>query len=179
MNFSIDSNILIALVNPKDRLHQKSISIMNNSQNDCIVLCSTVLSESQNLFRNRINQIVVEIIQFLPNFQNKKMSQMEYQEQMIISFRKMKSKNPAISNFLDLVYIEILKFLKDNDSYMIPAFLSQLAINYSQSLYKKLDETHPNAGKVIVLDHNNLKAVKEATIGTYFKTLMMREFFMN
>ncbi|ETA67372.1 hypothetical protein MettiDRAFT_0793 [Methanolobus tindarius DSM 2278] len=169
MNYSIDSNILIALINPKDRLHKRAISIMKNGRNDYIILCSTVLSESQNLFRNRINQIIVEIIQFLPNFQNKKMSQMEYQEQLIISFKKIKSSNPGISNFLDLVYNEILKFLKDNDSHMLPAFLSQLAINYSQSLYKKLDDMHSNDGKIILLNHNHLKAVKEATIGTYFK----------
>jgi hypothetical protein len=168
MNFSIDSNILIAIVNPHDRLHERSIILIKGSS-DHLILCSTVLSESGNLFRNKINQIVVEIIRFLPDLQNKKISQMEYQEQLIISLRKIRSKNPGIANFLDLVYNEILVFLKDNDSYGLPSFLSQLAVKYSQSLYRKLDQINANESRIILLDQANLKPIKTATTGTYFK----------
>jgi len=79
------------------------------------------------------------------------MTQMEYQEQLITSFRKIRSKNPGIANFLDLVYNEILVFLKDNDSYGI-----HLSGNYNNTKdhkfsFQKADllphlNNHPAAG---------------------------------
>ncbi|WP_292463442.1 hypothetical protein [Methanolobus sp.] len=171
MNFSIDSNILVASVNSKDRLHHKSIMIFKEREDGKFFLSSTVLTESQNLFRNRINQVVVEIIRLLPNFQNKRLNRMEYQEHLITSFRQIKSENPGISNFLDLVYDEVNDFLKDNDSFKLPSFLSELSVKHSQSLYKRIDEIYPNSGSLVVLNHKHLKAVKEVTLDTYFKDM--------
>ena len=168
MNFSIDSNILVALVNPKDRLNDKSSTLMETRRDNQLILCTSVLKESQTIFRNKINQIIVEIIQFLPNFQDKKVNQMEYQEQLILAFKKIKTSNPGTSNFLDLVYNEIIVFLENNDSLKLPSFLSQLAIRYAQTLYIKIEKMHPN-GNVIHLNHDNLEIIKKATSETYFK----------
>jgi len=166
MYFSIDSNIIIGVANTRDRLHEKSIRLMKDKQNDELIICMTALKESQNVFRNKINQIMVEIIQFLPNFQ-KKMTLMEAQEQIIIIFRNLESEKPEASNFLKLVYAEILDFLKENNSEKLPSFLSKLALEFSNSLIYKIEQIHDF--EVIMLNRKNLEDVKKSTVGVYFK----------
>lgn len=166
MYFSIDSNIIIGVANTRDRLHEKSIRLMKDKQNDELIICMTALKESQNIFRNKINQIMVEIIQFLPNFQ-KKMTLMEAQEQIIIIFRNLESEKPEASNFLKLVYAEILDFLKENNSEKLPSFLSKLALEFSNSLIYKIEQIHDF--EVIMLNRKNLEDVKKSTVGVYFK----------
>lgn len=166
MYFSIDSNIIIGVANTKDRLHEKSIRLMKDKQNDELIICMTALKESQNVFRNKINQIMVEIIQFLPNFQ-KKMTLMEVQEQIIIIFRNLQLEKPEASNFLELVYAEILNFLKENNSEKLPSFLSKLSIEFSSSLIYKIEQIHDF--EVIMLNRKNLEDVKKSTVGVYFK----------
>lgn len=166
MYFSIDSNIIIGVANTRDRLHEKSIRLMKDKQNDELIICMTALKESQNVFRNKINQIMVEIIQFLPNFQ-KKMTLMEAQEQIIIIFRNLESEKPEASNFLKLVYAEILDFLKENNSEKLPSFLSKLALEFSNSLIYKMEQIHDF--EVIMLNRKNLEDVKKSTVGVYFK----------
>lgn len=68
MNFSLDTNIVIGVVNNKDKLHDISINLLKEKQTDHLLLCFTVLKESQTVLRNRINEIMVEIIRYLPNF---------------------------------------------------------------------------------------------------------------
>jgi hypothetical protein len=68
-----------------------------------------------------------------------------------------------------LVYDEITIFLKDNGLEMLPSFLSQLSLKYSQQLYRKIENAHPGTINIIQIEHNNLKSIKEKTSGTYFK----------
>ncbi len=167
MNFSIDSNIIIGVANTKDRLHERSIRLMKDKQNDELFICSTVLKESQKVFINKLNQIIIDIIQFLPAFQ-KKMTLIELQEQLINIFIELKIKKPEASNFLDLLYSEIITFLKDNNSEKLPSFLSQLSIEFAQSLFDKIEQIH-SINEIIVLNHDNLEDVKKSTTGVYFK----------
>ncbi len=41
MNFSIDTNIIIGLINSKDRLHEPSMNLMNDKRNDQLFLCNS------------------------------------------------------------------------------------------------------------------------------------------
>jgi hypothetical protein len=67
MNFSLDTNIVIGLVNNKDRLHGKSMGLIKERQTDNLILCSTAIVESQTILRTKINEIMVEIIRYLPS----------------------------------------------------------------------------------------------------------------
>jgi hypothetical protein len=168
MNFSIDSNVVIGVVNYKDRLHEKSISLMKDKQNEKLFICLTVLKESQTVFRNKINQVIVEIIQFLPFFKTNKFSSMDFQAKMIENFREMKSKKPELTNFLDFIYDEIQVFLKDNKIDKLPSFLSTVSIKYSKYLPQKINQIHSNS-EVLILDKKQLDIVKKATIEIHFK----------
>jgi PIN domain nuclease of toxin-antitoxin system len=89
MNFSIDTNVIIGIVNDKDRLHDISRNLMRDKQNEKLFICKTALKESQTVFRIRINEIMGDIIQFLPKFfQNKQMSLLESQILLIEIFKE-------------------------------------------------------------------------------------------
>lgn len=170
MNFSIDTNVIIGIVNDKDRLHDMSLNLMRVKQNDKLLICKTALKESQTVFRTRINEIIGEIIQFLPKFfQNKKMSLLESQILLIEIFKELKIRKPQLTNFLNLVYHEVLTFLqKDHDIEKIPSFLSQLALQYSNLTLPKLDNIH-SIGDLIGLNLKTLGNVKQSTKDIYFK----------
>jgi len=170
MNFSIDTNVIIGIVNDKDRLHDISLNLMRDKQNDKLLICKTALKESQTVFRTRINEIIGEIIQFLPKFfQNKKMSLLESQILLIEIFKELKIRKPQLTNFLNLVYHEVLTFLqKDHDIEKIPSFLSQLALQYSNLTLPKLDNIH-SIGDLIGLNLKTLGNVKQSTKDIYFK----------
>lgn len=145
MNFSIDTNIIIGIVNDKDRLHDISINLMKDKQKEKLLICQTALKESQTLFKNRINEIMAAIIQFLPNFfQNKNLSLLDSQILLIEIFKELKNQKPKSSTFLTLVYNEIFTFLqKGQDIEKIPSFLSQLALeNFDKNFHisRRLDK---------------------------------------
>lgn len=170
MNFSIDTNVIIGIVNNKDRLNDISLNLMKDKQNEKLLICQTALKESQTVFLNRINEIMVEIIQFLPKFfQNKKMSSLESQILLIEIFKELKIRKPELTNFLDLVYHEILIFLqKGHDIKKTPSFLSQLALQYSNFTIPKLENIHSIDG-LIRLNFKTLSNVKQSTKDIYFK----------
>jgi len=170
MNFSIDTNVIIGIVNDKDRLHDISLNLMRDKQNQKLIICQTALKESQTVFRTRINEIMGDIIQYLPKFfQHKKMSLLESQILLIEIFKELKTQKPMFSNFLNLVYFEILTFLQtDFDIDKIPSFLSQLSLKYSNFILPKLENTH-SIEAIISLNFKTLSDVKQSTKEIYFK----------
>ncbi|QLC50605.1 hypothetical protein HWN40_10380 [Methanolobus zinderi] len=170
MNFSIDSNIIIGLANPKDRLHKKCLILFKDRRHDELFLCSTALKESENNFKNKINQTIVKLLkEILPIFNNTKMTKFEYQDKLVQAFKKVKSSNPGISNFLDLVYDEVVDFLQENNRDALPTFLAELGERYSQSLFKRLDQHISEEISILGLDHEHLSGIKEKTTSVYFK----------
>lgn len=170
MNFSIDTNVIIGIVNDKDRLHGISLNLMRDKQNEKLFICITALKESQTVFRTRINEIMGDIIQFLPKFfQNKKMSLLESQILLIEIFKELKDRKPELNNFLDLVFQEILTHIqKDHDIEKISSFLSELSLRYSNFIAPKLMNIHP-IEDMISLNLKALGNVKQSTKDIYFK----------
>ncbi len=162
MNFSLDSNIIIGLVNTKHPLHETSIYLIQGKRNDNFFLCHTVLKESQTVLRNRINEIMAEMIRFLPSLQEiSKLGSFKLTSLIIEEFKQIINTNPRLEDFVNLIYEEIEIFLKDNPTERLPDFLSQLSLRYSKSIQRKLEEIHPISYK-ISLKRKNLSAVKEA-----------------
>ncbi|MFA4956291.1 MAG: hypothetical protein WC556_04870 [Candidatus Methanoperedens sp.] len=67
MNFSLDTNIILGIVNTKDRLHPISIDLMKEKENDRLFLCFSVLKESTTVLRTNISNVFVEIFQHIPD----------------------------------------------------------------------------------------------------------------
>ena len=169
MNFSIDTNIILGIANNGDRIHEKSVVLINDKRNEQLFLCKSAIKESHNVFRNRINEVVVEIFKFFPDIYHKpSLSSLDSQAIIIENFKKMKREKPGISNFLNLVFHEISLFLKDNDMEGLPTFLSELSLNLSRSILLKIDEIHQNF-EIIKLKSENLSGVKKSLAEIHFK----------
>lgn len=169
MNFSIDTNIIIGLINSKDRLHEPSMTLMNDKLNEQLLLCDSALKESHNVLRNKINEILAEIIRFLPDIYHiSNISTLDSQSLLIEQFKKMKVEKPGLANFLDLVFHETSLFLKDNEIDGLPTFLSELSINLSGSIFLKIEELYPDF-EIIFLNLNSLNVVKKSLTEVYFK----------
>lgn len=169
MNFSIDTNIIIGLINSKDRLHEPSMTLMNDKLNEQLLLCDSALKESHNVLRNKINEILAEIIRFLPGIYHiSNISTLDSQSLLIEQFKKMKVEKPGLANFLDLVFHETSLFLKDNEIDGLPTFLSELSINLSGSIFLKIEELYPDF-EIIFLNLNSLNVVKKSLTEVYFK----------
>ncbi len=67
MNFSVDTNIIIGVVNTKDRLHEISINLMEQKKNEQLFLCISALKESTTVLRTKITDVFVEIFQLIPD----------------------------------------------------------------------------------------------------------------
>ncbi|NJD76876.1 MAG: hypothetical protein FIB08_07260 [Candidatus Methanoperedens sp.] len=170
MGFSIDTNVIIGVVNNKDRLHDISLNLMRDKQNEKLIICKTALKEAQTVFKHKINEIMVEIIQFLPKFfQNKKMNLLESQIYLIEVFKALRDQKPGLTNFLNLVYHDVSTFLQEGHGIEeIPLFLSQLALQYSNLAIPKLESAHPIEAS-ISLNLKTLSGVKSSTKDIYFK----------
>ena len=169
MNFSIDTNIIIGLINSKDRLHEPSMDLMNDKRNDQLFLCNSALKESHNVLRNKINEIMAEIIRLLPDIYHiSKISTFDSQYLLIEQFKKMKIAKPGLANFLDLVFHKTSLFLRENEIDGLPTFLSELSINLSGSIFLKIEELYPDC-EIIFLNLDRLKDVKKSLTEVYFK----------
>jgi hypothetical protein len=167
MAFSIDTNLIVGVVNSKDRLHEQSIMLMKDKSNDKLFISLTALVESQNIFSNKTNKIVVEIIEYLPGLQSKA-SHIERNAEILQIFANLKLKYPSYSNFLELVYDNICAFLHDHDIDKLPSFLTPLSLNISSSLYPELEKYHL-VEEVISINKSNLSLAKKSAVDVYFK----------
>ena len=169
MNFSFDTNIILGIINSKDRLHETSIALMDNKRNEQLFLCHSAIKESHNVLRNKINEVMVDIIRFLPDiYQSSSISTLDSQAFLIDQFKNLKAAKPGLTNFLNLVYHEISIFLKDNEIDDLPDFLSELSLNLSNSIIFKIEETHPNF-EILFLIHDRLNNVKRSLAEIHFK----------
>lgn len=169
MNFSIDTNVVFGVINARDRLHDVSIGLMKDKRNEQLFLCHSVIKESHSVLRNKINEIMVEIIRFLPDiYQNSNKSSLDSQAMLIEQIKNIKFAKPGLANFLDLVFHEISLFLRDHEIEDLPSFLSELSLNLSGSIISKIDGIHPHIGK-ISLNQDRLGDVKRSLSDIYFK----------
>lgn len=169
MNFSFDTNIILGIINTKDRLHEKSKALIDNKRNEQLYLCHSAIKESHNVLRNKINEVMVDIIRFLPDiYQSSSISTLDSQAFLIEQFKNLKAAKPGLSNFLNLVYHEISIFLKDNEIDDLPDFLSELSLNLSNSIILKIEETHPDF-EILFLNHDGLNIVKRSLADIHFK----------
>lgn len=169
MNFSFDTNIILGIINSKDRLHETSIALMDNKRNEQLFLCHSAIKESHNVLRNKINEVMVDIIRFLPDiYQSSSISTLDSQAFLIDQFKNLKAAKPGLTNFLNLVYHEISIFLKDNEIDDLPDFLSKLSLNLSNSIIFKIEETHPDF-EILLLNHDRLNNVKRSLAEIHFK----------
>ncbi|TQD23413.1 hypothetical protein [Methanolobus vulcani] len=105
----------------------------------------------------------------LPPLLDNTKSKIERDAYLIKSFRQLKQDNPSISDFLDLIYKDIAKFVAENDGDQLPSFLSKISYKHSQLLYQKLEMIYPHDIQLISLNHDHRSDVQKITAEVYFK----------
>lgn len=178
MNFSVDTNIIIGVVNPSDRLHEISINLMEQKKTEQLFLCLSALKESTTVLRTKITDVFVKIFQLIPDFSKiSKLDVYDLHSFIFHIFKQIKDEKPVLENFLKLVYEEIIIFLKNNSVDKLPALLSQLSIRYSRSsIEKRIGEIH-YISEIITLKSDNLSGVKKGLVDVHFKDNMDDQIF--
>jgi len=104
MNFSLDTNIILGIVNTRDRLHEVSIALMRDKRKEPLILCNSAIKESHNVLRNKINEIMVEIIGFFRDiYQNPNIGSIDSQALIIEKFKKIDEIHPDF----DIIYLDL------------------------------------------------------------------------
>lgn len=178
MNFSLDTNIILGVVNPKDRLHEISTSLMKKRQTEQLYICVSALKESTTVLRTKINDVFVEFFRRIPDLsQISKLQLYDLHSLILDIFKQIKDEKPGLENFLKLVYQEIIDFLEKNPISKLPAHLSEFSIKYSRSaIQEMIEEIHSISG-FISLDADNHNGVKKALSGIHFRNNNDEEIF--
>ena len=101
---SMDTNIIIGILNPRDRLHKKSLKLIEEKNN--WVIPGSIIVEIKRVLRRKINYVILKImpkIIELSNFSDL----IEIKTNLLSFFTDAINKDPSRANFYKLVYAKI------------------------------------------------------------------------
>lgn len=160
MNFSIDTNIIFGIVNPKDRLNNRSKDLMDDKKKSKLFICHSAITESMTSIRHKINEIVIDIINRTKDVYKYDMSNIELQGLISGEIEKIEYIKPNLKNFLRWVDIEINNFLGHHNKDDLVSYLSELSLNLSNSIIPTLSSIRPDY-REIDLDVTKLEKVQK------------------
>lgn len=138
MNFSLDTNIILGIVNTRDRLHDVSIALIRDKRKESLILCNSAIKESHNVLRNKINEIMVEIIGFFRDiYQDPNIGSIDSQALIIEKFKKIKTIKQDLQIFLNWCSMKSLFFLRKMISKVFPPFYLNFLLIYPDPLSRK------------------------------------------
>jgi len=138
---SMDTNLVIGLVNEVDRLHEKAVSLVREKSN--WILPSTVIRETKETFRKKINMVYERIIKDVREILMIE-NDIERIEKLITLFKRMSAEDPGLKNFYELVWKRLNGYLSRYGAGPgALLFLSELAENMSRIVEPHL-MTHIN-----------------------------------
>lgn len=126
-HFSLDTNLIIALVNDKDRLHSSSMKIILNNPHDC-VLCESAIKESKKIAREKIARAVANSLEIIVDVQTIK-NQDRIEKELKKSFQKLTKKDPGLKNFYTFLLDKIIEYIQKFGTRFLPRYLSSLSDN--------------------------------------------------
>jgi len=104
----MDTNLVIGLVNEVDRLHEKAVSLVREKSN--WILPSTVIRETKETFRKKINMVYERIIKDVREILMIE-NDIERIEKLITLFKRMSAEDPGLKNFYELVWKRLNGYL--------------------------------------------------------------------
>jgi len=146
--FSFDTNLIIALVNDKDRLHKSSMNIIQNESYDC-VLCKSAIKESKKIAREKIARAVANSLEIIVDIQRIK-NKDKIEKELKKSFKKLMRKDPSLTNFYMFLLEKIIEYVTKFGIRFLPRYLSNLSDNMVRTFEIEL-------GKIIEYDIIGIK----------------------
>lgn len=138
--FSIDTNIVLGIVNPKDRLHSSSLNLLRTHDREKLIIFSSVIKESRETFLRKYTETLGYALSVIIEAKNKSKDDVSFKIHTVKRFREIERKRPKLTGFLRLVQSYILKYpylsIPESVAYLNDCGIS-LAKNIENILRKK------------------------------------------
>jgi len=110
MTFSVDTNIVIGVINPKDNLHKRAASLVNaESKKRPLVPLITVITETKSTFGRKYNKAAGLIFAAINKARRETVRDDDYAKKTVDAMDHLVKTNPDIDGFIKLIYYEQIK----------------------------------------------------------------------
>ncbi len=98
-----DTNLVIALINPHDRLHSTARELADK---EGVFLLNNVVMEARNTFLRKFNSAMLEVYKIL-NMARKAEDELQFQGIVVEGFQDLIKKRPEYKSFYKYIHTEI------------------------------------------------------------------------
>ncbi len=126
-----DTNLVIALLNPHDRLHATAVEL---AEREPIIISQTVQAEARLTFLRKFNTAVIEVYKIL-NRARRADSEMELQKMLIDGFKALIQRRPELKAFYEYIYGLIQEYgIRIDNIGKLPRMLNEHAIRKAANI---------------------------------------------
>ncbi len=175
MTFSVDTNIVIGVINPKDRLHTRAVSLVNTeSGKRPLVPLITVVNETKSTFARKYIKAASLIFAALRKSKKESLRDDEYGRKTVESVNHLIEIYPEIKGFIKLIYDEQIKeSLPQRDLESAFKNVSSKGLEYLSAIEDTLKkEANNNTEYLVSTDTEYLttqKQIQDMVKGIYYK----------
>lgn len=155
--YSLDTNLVIALLNDKDRLHLIANKIIKKEKDDCVIFKS-VLKETAKVYRNKLMRVTNKIFPILWKI-NVVENSMKRNEILLQEFKKLIKLEPQLKNFYELLFKKMMSYIERVGMRTLPRYLSDLSENYTRTIDAKLKDIV--VYDIMFVDYDNEGEIKK------------------
>ena len=163
-----DTNLVIALLNPHDRLHPTAVEL---AEKEPIIISQTVQAEARLTFLRKFNTAVIEVYKIL-NRARRADSEMELQKMLIDGFKELIQRRPELKAFYEYIYELIQEYgIRIDNIGKLPKMLNEHAIRKAANIQL------PRASKIVDIDDSLYQRVSREVRKVNFKDLVDFQIF--
>lgn len=177
--FSLDTNLILALINDQDRLNSVSTNIIRTEKKKC-ALCKSTIREARKITREKISRAVANSFETIVKIKDIK-DPIKRDTELLQRFNTLMEKDFQLKNFYRFLYDKITLYIKKVGIRTLPRYLSNLSEHIARTLEPQLRGIVDYS--YIQIDYSNssmvklLTNVKTTTVSIRFKDPMDYEIF--
>ena len=176
---SLDTNLILALLNNKDRLNKTSTKIIKKETKPC-ALCKSALREARIVARDHIARAVansLDIIVDIKDITDPKKRENELKRKFDILIKK----DVQLKNFYIFLYDKIISYMTDIGINALPRYLSNLSEHVARTFEPELKKLVTYSYISIDFSNNDdvklLTNIKTHTSSIHYKDTMDYKIF--
>ncbi len=163
-----DTNLVIALLNPHDRLHATAVEL---AEREPIIISQTVQAEARLTFLRKFNTAVIEVYKIL-NRARRADSEMELQKMLIDGFKELIQRRPELKAFYEYIYGLIQEYgIRIDNIGKLPKMLNEHAIRKAANIQPS------RVSKTVDIDDSLYQQVSREVRKVNFKDLVDFQIF--
>jgi len=121
--YSLDTNLVIPLINPHDHNRRLVLKVVKKEKNDGVI-CSSVIEETRIVLRKKSLSAIekcLKKIRKIRDFEN----DFDRNAFLIEALKELSESNKELRDFYKLIFNKINEYLKENSIDELPSFLSE------------------------------------------------------